>query len=311
MQPISDVLSTLKLGAPQSYRNLAVFPLFAPGGHLPEYLTLDEALEAKLARVTEVSDTGSVPELRFENDANAPVLLVDGEELIGARQNRVLNLTILVGASSHVVVPVSCVERGRWAWKTRHFASAKRNLFAKARAKKMGQVTQSLRTAGMRASDQAAIWSDIDEKSASLRVSSGTDAMGDVYEQREAQLKDYRDAFAAEDFQVGAVFAVDGEVAGLELFDSPVTFRKFMTKLVDSYALDAIEAVDPAPVVPVEATVRRFLDDMERAVAESFSALGEGEDLRLTGDNLAGGALVALGRVLHLAAFPIAKPVEA
>jgi hypothetical protein len=191
------------------------------------------------------------------------------------------------------------------------FRLRQRNLFAKARAKKMSQVTHSLRTAGVRDSDQAAIWADIDEKSANLRVSSGTDAMGDVYAQREPELKGYRDAFAAVDFQVGAVFAVDGEVAGLELFDSPVTFRKFMAKLVDSYAVDAIEAADPVPLMPVEATVRRFLDAMQHAVAESFAAVGEGEDLRLTGNDLAGGALVALGRVLHLAAFPIAQPVEA
>jgi hypothetical protein len=124
MQLLTDTLSSLKLGAPRSYRNLALFPLFASGGRLPAYLTLDEALEAKLARVTEVSDAGSVPELLFENDGDAPVLLVDGEELVGARQNRILNLTLLVGAKSRTVVPVSCVERGRWAWKTRHFASA-------------------------------------------------------------------------------------------------------------------------------------------------------------------------------------------
>ncbi len=57
---------------------------------ISEYLTLDEALAAKTATVTEVSESGSVPELYFQNEGDLPVLLLDGEELVGAKQNRVL-----------------------------------------------------------------------------------------------------------------------------------------------------------------------------------------------------------------------------
>jgi hypothetical protein len=45
-----------------------------------------------------VSEGGSVPHLLFINDAMRPVLLLDGEELVGAKQNRVLNLTVLAAA---------------------------------------------------------------------------------------------------------------------------------------------------------------------------------------------------------------------
>jgi hypothetical protein len=78
-------------------------------------LLLDEALAKNLARVTEVSESGSVPELAFENGSPEKILLVDGDELIGARQNRAVNITILVGAGKKLVIPVSCVEQGRWA----------------------------------------------------------------------------------------------------------------------------------------------------------------------------------------------------
>jgi hypothetical protein len=46
---------------------------------------------------------------------------------------------------------------------------------------------------------------------------------------------------------------------------------------------------------------------VKQARAEQFEALGEGEDLRLSGDSLAGGALVAEDRVVHLAAFNLAS----
>jgi len=71
------------------------------------------------ARITEVSDEGQVPELKIVAKGDKAVLLVDGEELVGAKQNRVLNLTILVPAPSTTTIPVSCVESGRWAPRSR------------------------------------------------------------------------------------------------------------------------------------------------------------------------------------------------
>jgi len=44
---------------------------------------------------------------------------------------------------------------------------------------------------------------------------------------------------------------------------------------------------------------------VKQAQAEQFEALGDGEDLRLSGESLAGGALVAEERVVHLAAFSL------
>jgi hypothetical protein len=43
----------------------------------------------------EVNETGSVPELKVINRSPEMVLLLDGEELVGAKQNRIVNITIL------------------------------------------------------------------------------------------------------------------------------------------------------------------------------------------------------------------------
>jgi len=50
--------------------------------------------------ITEVSAGGRVPELAFENSSDETVLLVDGDELVGAKQNRVVNLSILVAGGN-------------------------------------------------------------------------------------------------------------------------------------------------------------------------------------------------------------------
>jgi hypothetical protein len=312
MHEIQQSLAGLALGAPQVHRNLALFPLLAPEDRPAAYLLLDEALEKKLARVTEVSAGGSVPELAFENGAAEQILLVDGDELVGAKQNRIVNLSILVGAGKRLVIPVSCVEQGRWsyrsreAYRNRDFAGAGRALFAKARAKKMVRVSESLHRSQSRRSDQGEVWNDISDKMAMFCMKSDTMAMSDAYERRDADLGAYARAFRAEPRQRGAVVALDGRVTGLEVFDSAAAFAKYLDKLVRSYALDALETAGPGPVAPPEEAARRFLERIKASATERFAALGEGEDIRLKGDGVAGGALAAEGRVVHLAGYAVA-----
>jgi hypothetical protein len=304
MQTIASALEGLSLGKPQRFRNLAVFPLVGPDRPATDYLTLDEALARRVARVTEVSESGTVPELRFDNEAPQPVLLVDGEELVGAKQNRVLNLTILVGAGKSVRIPVSCVEQGRWSYRSREFAGSGRNLFASARAKKMDSVSHTLARAGSRRGDQAEVWSDIEAKFSALRATSASMAVGDLYEAKRGSIEDYVRAFKPEAQQRGAVFALDGRIVGLELFDAKATFAKLLAKLVGSHAVDALERPsETAP--PAEAAVRKFLDRIQAAAAERYAAIAEGEDLRLSEPGLAGGALALDERVVHLAAFEV------
>ena len=61
---------------------------------------------------------------------------------------------------------------------------------------------------------------------------------------------DYVRRLRIEPGQSGAVFAIDGKVEGLELFDSTETFSKMFDKLVRSYALDALETADRPSAVP-------------------------------------------------------------
>jgi hypothetical protein len=66
-------------------------------------MTLDEALAGGLIEVTEVSQGGAVPELKVVNKSPRMVLILDGEELVRAKQNRIVNTTILIQAKSTTV----------------------------------------------------------------------------------------------------------------------------------------------------------------------------------------------------------------
>src|ERR1700730_8701694 len=84
MPTLCRLIGALTVSAPTAYRGLSVYPL---GGAAPSsvftYLGLDDALATGQFRVTEGSDGGVVPRLLALNETDSPVLLLDGEELVG------------------------------------------------------------------------------------------------------------------------------------------------------------------------------------------------------------------------------------
>src|SRR5487761_2775144 len=119
MNPLPEV----RVGEPSRHEALTVFPLFSTGDSSVNYLLSDEAIQAGSVAVEEVSEGGSVPNLLVTNNSDSLVLFLEGEELRGAKQNRVLNTSVLVAAHSKTPIPVSCVEQGRWRYRSKQFAS--------------------------------------------------------------------------------------------------------------------------------------------------------------------------------------------
>lgn len=225
--PIGQALSSVTVGPEVGFENLLMLPLLrdaTPDATL-DYLTLDESLSSGVAEITEVSEQGSVPDLRVVNRGPKPALIIDGEELVGAKQNRVVNLTILVAAQSELTIPVSCVEAGRWRARSRAFTAAPRTHYASGRAKRMAQVTMSMVMNESYHSDQAEVWSDIAAKSARLQAKSSTSAMEALFVDLSAAIEKFVAACRPVDGQVGALFAINGAILGFDLFDRESTLR--------------------------------------------------------------------------------------
>ena len=125
----------IRYGDPLSFSGLTLIPLFSRRQAPFEYQLLSAAIAAGTAAVEEVGG-GRVPTLRIVNRGEQPVLLVDGEHLVGVKQNRILNTTILVPEKSALDIPVSCVEAGRWGVPQDHARPSSPHLFTSARAKK-------------------------------------------------------------------------------------------------------------------------------------------------------------------------------
>src|SRR5262245_59069715 len=111
MLMLSALLDKVSLGTPSTFRNLTLTQILLNDGPLSsvEPMSVEEALAAGSMRVSEISAEGHVPELQVSNLGEAPVLILDGEELVGAKQNRIVNVTNLVPPHSEIVIPVSCI----------------------------------------------------------------------------------------------------------------------------------------------------------------------------------------------------------
>ena len=303
MNIIEKTFENLTPGKETVFKNLSVTPLIGGKGNDPDYLMMDETLKSGLARIKEISNEGSVPDLHFENLSDKAVLLVDGEELVGAKQNRVLNITVLVPAKTTITIPVSCVEAGRWSHTSPEFHSEDRAFYAAGRARKAAHISESLSMNGTRRSKQGEIWEDISTKSSRMGTHSNTSAMAEIFINNNQLLEEYRTAFTSEPRQVGAIFSINGIVRGVELFDYSQSLSKLYKKLIGSYALDAIDEVNLSSKAESSSSVQTFLHHIKAANLSFYPAVGEGEDIRISTEDISGGALIARERIVHLCAF--------
>lgn len=229
-------------------------------------------------------------------------MLVDGEELVGAKQNRVLNLTILAPAKHTTIIPVSCVEAGRWRMERSDLQVTDHFMYSLGRGERVTQVTAAMRSNGTRKSDQGAVWRNIAAKATRLKASSPTGAMSAIYERHANSVEEFARSFTWQEGQCGVGFAIGGRILGLEIFDHPEVMRRFFQKLVRSYALDALDAPAANETASVEAVCALVT---QIGAAQSFSerALGLGKDVRFNGSEISGAALWAQERYVHICTF--------
>lgn len=307
---VTDFLSHIRPGELQSHQRMAVVPLIGPSGG-PAYLTLAEAYGQGVITVSEINEHGSVPELRVENVADLPILLLDGEELAGARQNRVLNTTILIQKQSQTVIPVSCTEQGRWAYTSPAFRDSEVVMSPRLRGTKARTVSDSLAHGRQYRADQVAVWNDVEDLHRRAQTLSPTMAMRDVHESRRSSLTEYMDAFPLVEGQTGLLVMIDGEVVGMDVLSRADAFSHLGTKLIQSYAMEALLGTPRSKQKPSIKTAKGFLQTVAALQGRAYKSVGHGQDLRFTGGQALGSALVYRQRVIHAAFFPtVGNPQE-
>lgn len=294
-----SALPDVRVGDPIRYEALSVFPLFSsPAGNV-DYLLSNEAIQAGWVTVEEVSEGGSVPNLLVTNQADSRVLFLEGEELRGAKQNRVLNTSVLIPAHSKTSIPVSCVEQGRWHYRTKQFVSGGSHSSSKLRRILKKTSSDALRQGRGHTSDQMEVWKEVGRQMGSLRAESATGAMADTYEAYTHRLTEFRDRIKYVEGATGLAVAVGTKLVALDLFDKPSTCAKVWDRMLSGVVLDALEGAEAGQAAE-PADVETLLARLRETAWEPAPAVGEGTEFRTdAGSDTHASALVFADSTLH------------
>lgn len=292
-------LPRFRVGDALRHEALSVFPLFSEPGGGPDYRLSDEALSDGTVVVQEVSEGGSVPELVVENTGDVRVLFLEGEELVGAKQNRILNTSVLIAAHSKIKVPVSCVEHSRWSYTSRHFRASGSHSPSKLRRTLKESVTRSVRENRGHTSDQRAVWREVATLHETHRVASHTQAMSDAFEAYKDRIAAYKERLTYVEGATGMAVAVGDRIVSADVFDKPATCRKVWERLLSGFVFDALEA-KPSDRAVSTADVEEFLAVARGLPWEPAETVGEGEEYRAeSGRGDCASALVLAGAMVH------------
>lgn len=309
---LTELVEILEIDTTAVAGNLALIPLLA--GHQatsagrPGYLLYQQAQDMGLISIEEVTESGAVGELRVVNRADRPVLLVEGEVLLGMKQTRVLNLTILVAAHASLEVPVSCVESGRWrAVSEEATGKAAINLAPSVRAAKTVTVARSMRSGRTFASDQQAVWARVDRVLDRHGASAPSRSYADLADGTVAHLTGIASSVEPASGQVGVIACVAGRVACVDVFEAPEVLASLWSGLIASYQAEAL-MVDSTTSKPLgaraDAAARRWFRSIAAGSASVGPDIGLGSHVTVVAPDLEAAALLHGSQVVHLSAFP-------
>ncbi len=297
---LRDWLSSLSFGQPMTYKAVTLIPLHTNRTPKPlPYRVLSEAITVDEVVVTE-QPHASVPTLQLINKGAFPVLILDGEEVQGGNQNRVVNTTLLIPAHTTFDLPVTCVEHGRWHETAPQFMPGEA-AYPSLRGQKAAQVNRTYMMHGEPVADQGAIWDEVADRQYRLGSVSRTGAMRDTYAQWHENLKQAQEQLnCPEDDAVGVLVLIGGQAACADIFDKPQTLKTYWPRLVHSYAL---EAIDITPVALSVDAAHQLLQQALAADYHIFPSPGLGQDVRISGNSIVGASLIYEEVAIHTAMF--------
>lgn len=294
-------LEDVALGRPMAYRGITLIPLFLPRSGDLEYLDLNQALKQQVFGVAEMDLEGVVPELMVENSGHQPVLLMNGEELLGIKQNRVLSTSVMVPAKTQMPIPVSCVEQHRWEYSDSVVTESDNLLERTIRAEQMNDVNRSLEANGTFHPDQNLIWFGVLQLIEKAGTYSAHSAMRDVFQQKRIKLNRCCKAFPLQPGQNGMLALRENKPLGLDLVSRPEVYQNIHCKLVKSYVLDSLLEKPRRAIARDRATAiaGELLTQANEAKPKRFNSLGHGKVLQVDTNGMIGSVLIHEEAPIH------------
>jgi hypothetical protein len=255
----SENLTLASASETYRYEKLQLYPVRANEVFVKEhkdmgkYLTLKEAMEKKMIRISEV-DNGEVNKLFIENVSKDTVMILAGEVVQGGKQDRMIGQDlVLAPQKGKQDVDVFCVEQGRWTARREGMSFNQYYSVSPNKVRKAGTVNKN----------QGEVWKEVAETTEKndAKTGSGTLTALKDSERHQKDLERYTEhlrALASEPAVIGIVAVTGNQVLGADLFASHELFEKQYANLLASYASEAITSGAEVTLPP--SAVKKYLD---------------------------------------------------
>ena len=293
----------------QKEQNLSVVQITTSNQNSFNYISGPLAIKDNLIEVKEVSEGGSVNTLHVFNLSNQFVFFMDGEILSGAKQNRVLNTSVLLAPNTKSHIPVSCVERGRWSHISAKFGNTDYSAPSFLRANKAARVTESLNKGMLFESDQSEVWNHVDEYSDKFQVKSASHNFSDIYDEKKKDFDEYIKNFTLNKDANGMAVFVRNNLLSLDIFNRTDIYAEYFPQLLKGCAMEAFGLKGESNMTESEASFKTltFLDQFENLAFNEHAGVGVGMEKRFRSEDLTGFELVYSSNMIHLTALNLKK----
>lgn len=271
MTNVMDNFEKMEFLEVQNYENMTVIGLNTQDTHPPDLMPLDVGLDMGLVEITEINEAGSVGQLKVINNAVTPLLIMDGEEIDGAKQNRIVNSTIIIQAKTEQIINVSCTEAGRWNYNSKKFKHSNHFASSNVRRSKQDSINNSLKTTNQRISNQQEVWSNIELTQDLLDVQSTTNAQQDTYNSIQTRTDEYVKHFPVQEKQNASIIIINNQVVGMELLYNSKVYSRYHKRYMESYIIDAIAQHEECENEDASKLSQEFIEKMKNSKIEEYN----------------------------------------
>jgi len=289
----------------QTLHDLGVVQLTTSEVNSFKYITGSAAIERQLLEVTEISQQGSVNHLSVTNTSDEFVFFMDGEILSGAKQNRVINTSVLLAPHLKTRIPVSCVEQGRWGFVSKRFASTDYAAPPSLRHAKSAAVHMNLKESRSYMADQREIWDRVELMSSERKVHSQTSNLSDVYESHRLGLDEVAHSIASTIGANGIALFVGQELVGIDVFNRQDVYAEYFPKILRGIAFEMMrprKKVKKLSEAEARFKTEELFDRIMSAAVETYQGVGIGEEKRFSFERVTGLRLEHQGKLIHMTA---------
>ncbi len=288
----------------QRVGNITLVQLETLEGEGLHFIPAASAIEKGGMEIREVRQEGAVNTLLAINLSDHHCLLTDMDLLKGAKQNRVVNTSVLLAPNSKREIRVSCVERSRWSYDSPDFKSAPSVMDSKMRAAKADSLRNDIKK--KENMTQSKIWGLIDDKLTSHSLLSPTRDYNLLLESK-ANKQTAKHKFLPKDGFNGLAVFEGKKLVSFDIFGNRKAYQHYFDQLAND-ALNMVRMEDvPEPLDQAEAFYRldEFLDAFESQLeVPSEPKQNTIGSLRWSSDSERHGFdLTFEGRAVHMAGF--------